>query len=409
MRGRGAPGGACAVSLGRGIVYSEPMTDAAEEGRRRALALTGEGRHEEAAALLAPAAEGPEAEPADLLLLGLALSNGGRLREAAQALYAGTRRFPAEAALHENLGVLLVRLGGFAQAVTAFERALACGGDDPNLHDGLCTCFAQLGEVERARRHGAAALEAKHRQALEAGPVFPLHEGPAPAFDPTRPEANLIAFSLFGDKELYCEGALRNARLIPELYPGWTARFYCDDTVPEAVRAGLAAEGAEVVLRPRPGRLYDGLLWRFEVIGDPAVARFLIRDADSLVSVQERVAVDDWLASGRHFHVMRDWLTHTDLILAGLWGGVGGVLPPVERLVGDFTPFRGANLHFDQDLLRIMAWPTVSRSVLVHDSHFDCLDSRPFPALGRLPAGWRVGQTWTARRVRPEEPVDRRR
>ncbi|MEX2630948.1 MAG: hypothetical protein WD341_13515 [Tistlia sp.] len=384
------------------------MTDAAEDRRRRALALSTEGRHEEAVALLGPVAEAPTAGPADLLILGLVLSNAGKAREAAQVLFRGTRRFPQAAALHENLGVLLIALGGFPQAVTALTRALETGADNPNIHDGLCTCFAELGDLEAARRHGVAALEAKDRQARESGPVHPLPE-PPPPFDPTTPGRNLIAFSLWGDKELYCQGALRNARLIPELYPGWTARFYCDETVPEALRAALAGEGAEVVLRPRPQRLYEGLLWRFEPVGDPAVARFLVRDADSLVSVQERVAVDAWLASGRHFHVMRDWPTHTDLILAGLWGGVGGVLPPVAELVRDFTPFRAANLHFDQDLLRIVAWPTVRQSVLIHDSYFDCLGSEPFPALGRLPPGWRVGQTWTGRQVKAEEPIDRRR
>ncbi|SMF85287.1 hypothetical protein SAMN06265365_1634 [Tistlia consotensis] len=385
------------------------MTTAAEDRRRRAVALSTEGRHEEAAALLGPVVAAPEAEPADVLILGLVLSNAGKVREAAQALYRGTQRFPGEAVLHENLGVLLIGLGGFAEAVHAFGRAVERGGDNANVRDGLCTCFAQLGDAEAARRQGVASLEAKDRQALAAGPVFPLPAGAPAPFDPTEPQRNVIAFSLWGAKELYCEGALRNARLIPELYPGWTARFYCDETVPAAVREGLAAAGAEVLLRPRPQRIFDGLLWRFEPVGDPAVARFLVRDADSLVSVQERVAVDAWLASGRHFHVMRDWLTHTDLILAGLWGGVGGILPPVERLVADFRPFRGANLHFDQDLLRIMAWPTVRQSVLIHDSYFPCLGSEPFPALGRLPAGWRVGQTWTGRKLKAPEAVDRRR
>ncbi len=385
------------------------MSQSPEQRRQRVLELSGQGRHDEAVALLAPVAEAAGGEASDALLLGLALSNAGRPREAAQALYRGTQRFPGEAGLHENLGVLLIRLGGFAEAARALARALELGGENANLHDGLCTCFAALGEREAACRHGVAALLAKDRQAREQGPVYPLAEGPPPPFDPTRPESNLIAYSLWGDRELYCEGALRNARLVPELYPGWTARFYCDDSVPAAVREGLAGAGAEVVLKPRPARIYDGLLWRFEVIGDPAVARFLIRDADSLVSVQERVAVDAWLDSGRLFHVMRDWPTHSDLILAGLWGGVGGILPPVADLVRDFRPFRAPNLHFDQDLLRVMAWPTVRRSVLVHDSYFDCLGSEPFPAHGRLPAGWRVGQTWNGRKIKAPEAIDRRR
>ena len=35
----------------------------------------------------------------------------------------------------------------------------------------------------------------------------------------------LITFSLFGDKPLYCVGAVENARLAKEIYPDWTAWF----------------------------------------------------------------------------------------------------------------------------------------------------------------------------------------
>jgi hypothetical protein len=135
------------------------------------------------------------------------------------------------------------------------------------------------------------------------------------------------------------------------------------------------------------------LLWRFEAIADPAVRRFLVRDADSLLSVKERVAVDDWLRSPKHFHLMRDFRTHTDLMLAGLWGGVGGILPPPAKLLKEFRPWRVENDHVDQDLLTSTAWPTVRQSCLIHDSVFTgCLGSVPFPPYGELPKGHHVGQ-----------------
>jgi hypothetical protein len=197
--------------------------------------------------------------------------------------------------------------------------------------------------------------------------------------------------------------------LIPEIYPGWRARFYVDDSIPAQLREHLQKLGADIVVQPKARNFYDGLMWRFGVIGDQSVQRFLIRDADSLVNTQERMAVDDWLSGDRWFHIMRDWFTHTDLVLAGMWGGVGGILPPLEQLTAEFKPFRMSNRNFDQDFLRMSVWPTAKKSCLIHDSYFDCFNSVPFPPFGRLPPGQHVGQNHQSRVLREQLPQDRRR
>ena len=56
----------------------------------------------------------------------------------------------------------------------------------------------------------------------------------------------IISFSLFGQKRLYLDGALANAALVDEVYPGWIARFYVDDTVPAPVVNQLRALKAQV-------------------------------------------------------------------------------------------------------------------------------------------------------------------
>jgi hypothetical protein len=90
---------------------------------------------------------------------------------------------------------------------------------------------------------------------------------------------------------------------------------------------------------------------------------------------------------------MRDFYTHTDLVLAGLWGGVSGVLPPLQTLLDKFKPWRIENNHIDQDLLTVTAWPTIKRSCLIHDSVFTgCVGSVPFPPYGELPQGHHIGQ-----------------
>ena len=128
------------------------------------------------------------------------------------------------------------------------------------------------------------------------------------------------------------------------------------------------------------------------MIADPTVRRFLIRDADSLLTVKERVAVDAWLASDFHFHAMRDWYTHTDLLLAGMWGGVGGILPGPAALLRAQPLWRMETNHIDQDLLTVAVWPAVRRHILIHDSVFQpSLGSVPFPPFGGLPPGHHIG------------------
>ena len=107
------------------------------------------------------------------------------------------------------------------------------------------------------------------------------------------------------------------------------------------------------------------------------------------MNIRECVAVREWLDSGRHFHVMRDNYDHGELVLAGMWGGVRGALPPIgpwaQRYLASRTDLAGRTA--DQEFLRDQAWPTIRASVLTHDSQFAFGDRRDFPEVGRcLPA-----------------------
>ena len=69
----------------------------------------------------------------------------------------------------------------------------------------------------------------------------------APRFRINHPEENIISFSLLGTQKCYLEGAIQNAILCTELYPGWSCRFNCDDRVPGRVRSVLTKAGAAIV------------------------------------------------------------------------------------------------------------------------------------------------------------------
>ncbi len=106
------------------------------------------------------------------------------------------------------------------------------------------------------------------------------------------------------------------------------------------------------------------------MIDDPTVKRFIIRDADSLVSYKERAAVAEWTQSGQWFHTMRDYFSHTELILAGMWGGCHGAITNMEQRIIDFLAeyTRSSNRVLDQHFLRYEIYPILVHSVLMHDS-----------------------------------------
>jgi hypothetical protein len=196
---------------------------------------------------------------------------------------------------------------------------------------------------------------------------------------------------------MYQRGAIANATVAPYLYPGWRCRFYLDDTVPIDTRSALLNAGAEVMIMARHLRPTDGLFWRFLVTEDPGVARFLIRDCDSVINIRERMAVGEWLNSNRYFHIMRDCASHADLILAGMWGGVAGVLPSLTKLLEGFSYSTLTESRIaDQLFLGRIVWPLIKPSCLIHDRLYRVFGARDFPAGAELLAGHHVGENVSA-------------
>ncbi|MEW9586323.1 hypothetical protein [Paraburkholderia sp. DGU8] len=192
---------------------------------------------------------------------------------------------------------------------------------------------------------------------------------------------NLIAFSLFGASSKYCETAVLNAIEQPRIYPHWTCRFYVDETVPVGVVERLRRAGAELVHVHGAIRQWPGQLWRFSAYDTPGLHRVIFRDADSVISQREADAVAEWVASNLRFHHMRDSATHTELLLAGMWGVSAGALPPMRQLVERFMSRPLHSTHFaDQYFLREFVWPYARQSLQQHDSVFGFMDARPFPS-----------------------------
>ena len=76
---------------------------------------------------------------------------------------------------------------------------------------------------------------------------------------------------------------------------------------------------------------------------------------------------------------MRDGLTHTELMLAGMWGGVRSALPSMQAEIIDYCRTAPLSRTADQAFLRERVWPTVRQSVIMHDSEYSLPGSFPFP------------------------------
>jgi hypothetical protein len=133
--------------------------------------------------------------------------------------------------------------------------------------------------------------------------------------------------------------------------------------------------------------------WRFLVADDPTVAAFVIRDADSRVSLRDRWAIEEWLASpgSPPFHVVRDHPSHANYpLMGGTWGArtavFRGPLPPLSQILGDYYSTRSGVIYgSDIGFLSDAVWKHMkSLGVVQHDSH-SCgapnhgIQGAPFP------------------------------
>ena len=165
------------------------------------------------------------------------------------------------------------------------------------------------------------------------------------------PGSLVLSFSLDNSNEQQSQhqldGIFKSARNAPAIYPGWQVRVYYSPVgMPPDFLTRLSKLGAHVKLinvSELPDwnsylRL-DPCVWKFLVASDPSVAAYAIRDANAVLSLREKAAVDEWLASGKAFHIMRDHTLHhpsLEVIRAGMFGGLKSAVPQMSELLKQF-------------------------------------------------------------------------
>ena len=180
----------------------------------------------------------------------------------------------------------------------------------------------------------------------------------------------VVAFTLFGNQEIYNCGAIANAGLLNTIYPGWVGMFFVGPSVQEDTKEGIRQLGSQVHEISSPETM-SATLWRFRAALIPGVERIVFRDCNSRLTHRERECVSQWELSKKSLHIIRDHPWHTASILAGMWGVFG------ERAIGLVADVAGEvhqNLDeygVDQELLALKVYPKLVADSITHDAFYD--------------------------------------
>ena len=181
----------------------------------------------------------------------------------------------------------------------------------------------------------------------------------------------IISFSLWGSLAKYTVGALENAKLALEIYPEWICRYYVGKSTfrdaPEIIAHLSKMDNVQIIAMEDEGD-WSGMFWRFLACADLDVDIVLSRDCDSRLSWREKFAVDEWINSGKSFHIMKDHPQHDCHILGGMWGTRTNKLRNIDLLISNFKVDN--YWQVDQEFLSEVIFPMVKDDCFIHDEFY---------------------------------------
>lgn len=185
---------------------------------------------------------------------------------------------------------------------------------------------------------------------------------------------HLIAYSLYGHAPRYYVGAIKNAIIAKTYFSEYKLRFYVGESVPGWVKDTLKLVGNSEIVEMISAENNTAMFWRFYALADLDYDYILVRDADARLNLREKVAHEEFVASGKDFHIIKDHPTgHNYNISAGLFAAKKGAVHDIYKLVNAWGPKN--TYGDDMAFLSALVYPRALSSVLVHDEYFNTPDS----------------------------------
>ena len=185
----------------------------------------------------------------------------------------------------------------------------------------------------------------------------------------------ILSFSLWGNKQEYTIGAIKNAELAKIFYPDFECWFYIhEETVPPSIINKLSElSNTKIIIKNGDLSTCKPMMWRFEPIDDIQVEIMMSRDTDTRIYLREKLAVDQWLKSGKIFHIMRDHPDHNFKILGGMFGT--RKIPQIDNWTKIMLEYKQTqNKFYDQNFLNEFIYPLIKDNSLIHAS-FNCYEN----------------------------------
>jgi len=191
----------------------------------------------------------------------------------------------------------------------------------------------------------------------------------------------VISFSLWGDNKTYTIGAIKNAKIAKYMYPAFECWFYIHiESVPNEIIEQLKSlPNTKIIIKTGDLNTCKPMMWRFEAIDEENVEIMISRDTDSRILLREKLAVNEWLKSGKIFHIMRDHPHHTDVILGGMFGTRKiPEIPNWKEIMN--AQIQYSNKSYDQLFLKNYIYEHIKNNSVIHTT-FNKYESHclPFP------------------------------
>ena len=173
-----------------------------------------------------------------------------------------------------------------------------------------------------------------------------------------------FSFSLYdsgnyygGSWNKYTYNMVANILIAQKIFPDWQIYVYYDQSLKPNI-INFLKRSTNVVAKDMTDHWLskkDKMMWR-NLAMDEDIDIVCIRDCDNWLSYREKVIMDDWIASDKNMHIIRDHCWHAGKIGGGLWGRKKELELGMESLMKEY--FNNNTRHTthsgeDQDFLTV--------------------------------------------------------
>lgn len=189
-----------------------------------------------------------------------------------------------------------------------------------------------------------------------------------------------ISYSLWGDSELYCQGAIDNVAEAKEIFPDWRCLFYVASDCPALDI--LKTLDCDVIEMP-PHKGIDrkdekwtwqvehcGMFWRYFILEDMGPDDIaLFRDCDSLPTIRDAWAVEEWLKTDYKAMRIHENQAHWNaFMMGGMWSsrgdGLRGVKDSIEEWVKLYPSFNHPYIFIDLEWINKVLGPAIKNDTI---------------------------------------------